>query len=53
VITLADLSVEDINLILAGLGKIPAEVSMGLILKIKQSAEDQLTVQQTTEQPKE
>lgn len=37
-----EFSVEEINQILAALGKIPAEFSMNLIMFIKKTAEDQL-----------
>ena len=37
-----ELSIEDVNLVLTGLGKIPLESSVGTWAKIKQSAEAQL-----------
>jgi hypothetical protein len=41
-ISLSDLSVNDVNLIMAGLGKLPLEVSVDLWARIKSQAEAQL-----------
>ncbi|MHB8388033.1 MAG: hypothetical protein ACYDBH_00465 [Acidobacteriaceae bacterium] len=41
-VTFADLSPEEVNLVLAGLGKLPLELSVTLWAKLKQSAEQQL-----------
>jgi hypothetical protein len=38
-ISLSDLSVNDVNLIMAGLGKLPLEVSVNLWARIKSQAE--------------
>ena len=45
VILTLELTIEDVNLVLAGLGKIPLESSVGTWAKIKQSAETQLKEQ--------
>jgi hypothetical protein len=37
-----DLSLEEINLILSGLGELPAKASMGVIQKIQQQAQPQV-----------
>ena len=37
-----ELEVQEVNTILSGLGKLPAEMSMELILKIRAEAERQL-----------
>ena len=37
-----DLSLEEINLILGGLGELPAKASMGVIQKIQQQAQPQV-----------
>jgi len=39
--SLTDLSVDEVNLILAALGKLPLETSLGLWAKLKKQAEDQ------------
>lgn len=41
-ITLSDLSVNDINIIMAGLGKLPLEATVDLWMRIKQQGEAQL-----------
>jgi hypothetical protein len=41
-ISLSDLSVNDVNLIMAGLGKLPLEAVVDLWLRIKQQGEAQL-----------
>jgi len=38
-----DLSLEEINVILGGLGELPAKASMGVIQKIQQQASPQVT----------
>jgi len=42
------LTIEDINGILNGLGKLPLEQSLGLFTKVKQQAEAQLPQQEPT-----
>lgn len=37
-----DLSLEEINLVLGGLGELPAKASMGVITKIQQQASPQV-----------
>ena len=39
--TLTDLNVDEVNLILAALGKLPLETSLNLWAKLKKQAEDQ------------
>jgi len=41
-ITLSDLSVNDVNLIMAGLGKLPMESVVELWMRLKQQGEAQL-----------
>ncbi len=41
-ITLSDLSVNDVNLIMAGLGKLPLEAVVELWMRLKQQGEAQL-----------
>ena len=41
-ITLTDLSVNDVNLIMAGLGKLPLEATVDLWMRLKQQGEAQL-----------
>lgn len=41
-LTLTDLSPQEVNLLLAGLGKLPLEVSVELWMKVKQQGEAQL-----------
>ena len=43
-----ELSIEEVNAILAGLGKLPLEASVGTWAKIKQVAEQQLQEQGIT-----
>ena len=38
-----DLSLEEINMVLGGLGELPAKASMGVIQKIQQQAGPQVT----------
>ena len=45
-----DLSLEEINLILNGLGELPAKASMGVIQKIQQQAQPQV-VPEPVEEP--
>lgn len=40
--TLTDLSIDDMNLLIAGLGKLPLEVSVDLWLRVKAQGEAQL-----------
>lgn len=42
-ITFSDLSVNDVNIIMAGLGKLPMEVVIELWSKLKNQAETQLS----------
>lgn len=46
------LTVEDINIILGGLGELPAKVSMKLIVKIQEQAQPQI-VSESIPQPTE
>ena len=41
-----ELSVEEVNVALAGLGELPAKTSFGVISKIKTQAEEQLQAQE-------
>ena len=41
-LTLTDLSVNDVNLIMAGLGKLPLEATVDLWMRLKQQGEAQL-----------
>jgi GTP cyclohydrolase III len=41
-ITLTDLSVNDVNLIMAGLGKLPLEAVVDLWMRLKQQGEAQI-----------
>jgi hypothetical protein len=41
-LTLSDLSMQDVNLILAGLGELPLKASVDLWMRIKQQGEAQL-----------
>jgi len=47
-----DLSLEEINVILGGLGELPAKASMGVIQKIQQQAQPQV-VPEPVEAPEE
>lgn len=40
--TLSDLSVDDVNLLIAGLGKLPLEVAVDLWMRVKAQGEEQL-----------
>lgn len=52
-ITLTDLSVNDVNLLIAGLGKLPLEVTVNLWLRIKAQGEAQMAqMAQQPQQPK-
>jgi hypothetical protein len=44
-LTLTDLSVNDVNLIMAGLGKLPLEATVDLWMRLKQQGEAQLKPQ--------
>ena len=44
-INLTDLSVNDVNLIMAGLGKLPLEATVDLWMRLKQQGEAQLKPQ--------
>lgn len=44
-ITLSDLSVNDVNLIMAGLGELSLKVSVDLWMRLKQQGEAQLKAQ--------
>lgn len=50
--TLKDLTIEEINVILVALGKLPLEASLNLFTKIKTQAETQLqeTKERTTQE---
>ena len=45
-----ELTVEEVNGVLAGLGELPAKASMGLIQKIQQQASPQLSEQDVVEE---
>jgi hypothetical protein len=45
-ITLTDLSVNDVNLIMAGLGKLPLEATVDLWMRLKQQGEAQIKAAQ-------
>jgi len=47
-----DLSLEEINMVLGGLGELPAKASMGVIQKIQQQAGPQVQPD-TVEEPQE
>jgi hypothetical protein len=42
-ITLSDLSVNDMNVLLAGLGKLPLDAAYPVFVKVKAQAEAQIT----------
>ena len=44
-ITLTDLSVDDINMLIAGLGKLPLEIAADLWLRVKSQCEAQMAQQ--------
>jgi hypothetical protein len=44
-LVLSELSVNDINIIFAGLGKLPLEASVDLWMRLKQQAEAQMAAQ--------
>ena len=50
-ITLSDLSVNDVNLIMAGLGKLPLEAVVDLWMRIKQQGEAQLKADEAAVEP--
>jgi hypothetical protein len=50
-ITLADLSVNDVNLIMAGLGKLPLEATVDLWSRLKQQGEAQIKDAQQSDKP--
>jgi len=41
-INFTDLTPDEANIILAGLGELPAKISMGLLLKLKQQGDAQM-----------
>jgi len=41
------LNIEKANIILSGLGKLPAEISMNLIMEIQKQANEQLKVEES------
>lgn len=47
--TLTDLSLDDMNLLIAGLGKLPLEVAADLWLRVKAQGEAQLKPPETPE----
>lgn len=49
-ITLADLSVNDVNLLVAGLGKLPLDAAIDVFMRIKTQAEAQLQKQDSVTQ---
>jgi hypothetical protein len=50
-ITLTDLSVNDVNLIMAGLGKLPLEATVDLWSRLKQQGEAQIKDAQQSDKP--
>ena len=48
-----DLSLEEINVILGGLGELPAKASMGVIQKIQQQAQPQVVPEPIAEEVEE
>lgn len=50
-ITLTDLSVNDANLVMAGLGKLPLETSVDLWMRLKQQGEAQIKDAQQSDKP--
>lgn len=50
-ITLSDLSVNDVNLIMAGLGKLPLEAVVDLWSRLKQQVEAQIKDAQQSDKP--
>ena len=46
-LTLSDLSTQDVNLILAGLGELPLKATVDLWMRVKQQGEAQLKPQET------
>jgi hypothetical protein len=50
-ITLTDLSVNDVNLIMAGLGKLPLEAAVDLWMRLKQQGEAQIKDAQQSDKP--
>jgi len=48
-ITLTDLSVNDVNILLSGLGKLPLDVVFDLFMRIKAQGEAQMTVPEAAE----
>lgn len=50
-ITLTDLSVNDVNLVMAGLGKLPLEATIDLWMRLKQQGEAQIKDAQQSDKP--
>jgi hypothetical protein len=48
-ITLSDLSVNDMNVLLAGLGKLPLDAAYPVFIKVKAQAEAQLSANEPAE----
>ena len=48
-IILSDLSMQDVNIILAGLGELPLKASVELWMRVKQQGEAQLKAQQSVD----
>ena len=48
-----DLSLEEVNMVLGGLGELPAKTSMGVIQKIQQQAGPQVTPEAEPEEAEE
>lgn len=46
-INFTDLTPDEANIVLAGLGELPAKISMGLIAKLKQQGDAQMQPPQT------
>ena len=48
-IILSDLSMQDVNVILAGLGELPLKASVELWMRVKQQGEAQIKAQQSVD----
>ena len=48
-ITLADLSVDDVNILLSGLGKLPLDVAFDVFMRVKAQGVAQMTTPEATE----
>lgn len=48
-ITLTDLSVDDVNILLSGLGKLPLDVAFDVFMRVKAQGVAQMTTPEATE----